>query len=282
MYIRDLSDFEYDTMTEVDEAEYVEIFKSSLQSKHAKAILQHIFIATGTQCQGLDSHGFSSSTNSSNSSDSGSDAGYSCGEASNDESSVDSDSSMSSRSSDGAPVVPTPAGKQVYLHPPVDHNCHEDYAPPFDTIGHTLTSQAPCDCKTAYPFDMCLQVTHFEPFKNAYLDIPLEMQNARGRVSANTEPVPESAPNSAMRFHLYSRVFACIDFGELDKGERRKLPNCAYAAIRQMYPSDDGCTLDTKRVGERNRIGEADDHSDDNSRIFNNNEIVVKTFTSYI
>ena len=51
---------------------------------------------------------------------------------------------------------------------------------------------------------------------------------------------PRRKPNNEMRKYFYKKVFVSLDFGVLEKGERKRLPNCAVAKIRQIYPSESG------------------------------------------
>lgn len=46
--------------------------------------------------------------------------------------------------------------------------------------------------------------------------------------------------SNLLRKWLYKLLFHATDFGILEKKERRKLPNCAVARIRQIYPSNTG------------------------------------------
>jgi hypothetical protein len=50
----------------------------------------------------------------------------------------------------------------------------------------------------------------------------------------------ERRSNKDLRKALYKKVFRASDFGVLEPGERRRLPNCAVAKVRQIYPSDTG------------------------------------------
>lgn len=51
---------------------------------------------------------------------------------------------------------------------------------------------------------------------------------------------PRRKLNNELRKYFYKKVFIALDFGVLEKGERKKLPNCAVARIRQIFPSDTG------------------------------------------
>jgi hypothetical protein len=46
--------------------------------------------------------------------------------------------------------------------------------------------------------------------------------------------------NNVARKGLYSLGYFALDFGGCSHGERRKLPNCYCAIVRQLYPSADG------------------------------------------
>ena len=47
-------------------------------------------------------------------------------------------------------------------------------------------------------------------------------------------------PNNEIRKYYYKKLFIALDFGALEKGERRRLPNCGVAKIRQLHPSETG------------------------------------------
>jgi hypothetical protein len=47
-------------------------------------------------------------------------------------------------------------------------------------------------------------------------------------------------PNNEIRKYYYGKLFIALDFGRLEKGERRRLPNCGIAKIRQLHPSESG------------------------------------------
>lgn len=65
-------------------------------------------------------------------------------------------------------------------------------------------------------------------FSNEF-DASLESINCCDRIAQNL-----------LRKKLYKMLFHATDFGVLEKNERRKLPNCAVAKIRQIYPSPTG------------------------------------------
>ena len=52
--------------------------------------------------------------------------------------------------------------------------------------------------------------------------------------------------NNEMRKFWYKKIFICQDFGVLEKGERKRLPHCAVAKIRQIYPSESGLYMGFK------------------------------------
>ena len=47
-------------------------------------------------------------------------------------------------------------------------------------------------------------------------------------------------PNNILRKKLYRSLFLDTNFGILEKKERRKLPNCGVAKVRQIFPSTSG------------------------------------------
>ena len=47
-------------------------------------------------------------------------------------------------------------------------------------------------------------------------------------------------PSNLLRKRLYKHIFHETDIGLLEKHERRKLPNCSVAKVRQIYPNTNG------------------------------------------
>ncbi len=67
-------------------------------------------------------------------------------------------------------------------------------------------------------------------------------------------------PNNKRRKRLYKRVFNAMDFGELERGERRRLPHCVCAVIRQVYPDETGCYMEFKDQRAHATRGSLIDH----------------------
>ena len=122
---------------------------------------------------------------------------------------------------DGNPDV------SVKLHDPILHdNVH---CPPFYDVSNTFCG-VPCDCED-FCFASCFQEDNFQFFKDCYYSIDFDAQLTLAIEGVNNI---HRRPNNEMRKYFYKNVFFSIDFGVVEKGERRRLPNCAVAKIRQI------------------------------------------------
>lgn len=113
----------------------------------------------------------------------------------------------------------------IHLHdPPIFDSIH---CPPFDSIEKTM--HGVCDC-CDFGMETCCKEDEFQFFSAVEFytefDACLESINLCDRIAQNL-----------LRKRLYKMLFHATDFGILEKNERRKLPNCAVAKIRQIYPS---------------------------------------------
>ena len=70
----------------------------------------------------------------------------------------------------------------------------------------------------------------------------LDLINEHAVASASVDSI-DRIPSNLLRKRLYKLLFHATDFGILEKKERRKLPNCAVAKIRQINPSPTGCYM---------------------------------------
>lgn len=161
------------------------------------------------------------------SSSSGSDDNNGSHDSSNDDLLTDEDQSENS-SVDGNSVVEFGDGNSIHLHaPPVFVSRH---CPPFESIDTTLYGN--CDCSD-FGMELCGQTDDFLFF--AALNFNEEYIEATDTVNSE-----DRITSNLLRKRLYKMLFHATDFGILEKNERRKLPNCAVARIRQIYPSITG------------------------------------------
>ena len=119
-------------------------------------------------------------------------------------------------------------GLVIHHHEPMVFNTI--HCPPFESIVHTLFGE--CDC-LEFGMEVCGQTDEFQFFSELdFVDRhikALETADSLDRVSSNL-----------IKKSIYISLFDAIDFGILEKKERRKLPNCVVARIRQIYPSKTG------------------------------------------
>lgn len=151
----------------------------------------------------------------------------------------DFDDDSEEASVDDAPDVDM---DRIRVHDPVIHD--HFHCPPFDDITHTFRGGlcGVCDCDD-FCFALCLQENDYQLFKDSYYTIDFDDQLILARESVD---VMRRKPNNELRKYFYKKVFVCLDFGVLEKGDRRRLPNCAVAKIRQIYPSETGLYMGFK------------------------------------
>ena len=193
----------------------------------------------------IEAHGRASSIEMFNSQgdDGGSDSGRSNGDS--DAISSDSDSSDEETVSDDDDSIPDAemadisdeedefvgnqiAGNTVNVHAVVVHD--SIHCPPFDEIDNTL--HGCCDC-AEFGMGGCCRLDDFVFFGS----IDFETLIAEAIDTVNDEG---RMPNNILRKKLYRSLFLDTNFGILEKKERRKLPNCGVAKVRQMFPSTSG------------------------------------------
>ena len=165
------------------------------------------------------------------------------GDDSSDESSVDifsddsfddgseSDDSLQfgdDKSDGGSLQGALPDDRVIHLHAPqIFASLH---CPPFDSINNTLHGE--CDC-CDFGMEVCGRTDEFAFF--SALNLVEEYNEAVVTVDSI-----DRIPANLLRKRLYKMLFHATDFGILERNERRKLPNCAVARIRQIYPSITG------------------------------------------
>ena len=113
----------------------------------------------------------------------------------------------------------------IHLHePPIFRTIH---CPPFEDI--EITMYGACDCSD-FGMIVCGKEDDFIFFTS--IDFTGEMNAA-----IESTDFPDRLPSNLLRKRLYKLLFHATDYGILEKNERRRLPNCAVARIRQTYPS---------------------------------------------
>lgn len=153
----------------------------------------------------------------------------SCDEDDAEDSDSDECSSDDSTLSDVSEISHDNAvNEMLNLHPPVSYNTI--HCPPFNSVESTLYGN--CNC-SAFAMIDCCHTDNYSFFSELELDIELSK-------AAETVDDILRVPSNLKRKRLYKLLFLACDFGILETGERRRLPNCAVAKIRQIYPSDSG------------------------------------------
>ena len=127
-------------------------------------------------------------------------------------------------------------GDKVKIHDRINHD--HVHCPPFPDMSSTFRG-APhgiCDCED-FCLAQCFQDNDFEFLKNCAYPIRFDDLYTLAVVGVDNE---RRRPNNEIRKYYYSKLFIALDFGRLEKGERRRLPNCGVAKIRQLHPSESG------------------------------------------
>jgi hypothetical protein len=127
------------------------------------------------------------------------------------------------------------------LHEMVIHD--HVHCPPFDDISSTFSgAYSICDCEN-YGLAYCSQENNFSFYLNSFYKIDFEEQHILAKASIDNK---SRKPNNSLRKYFYKKIFIALDFGVLERGERRRLPNCAVARVRQIYPSETGLYMGFK------------------------------------
>ena len=208
-------------LLEASEDEFLAAIRESIRVQGRGHLIDAILIDSVAEIQDSD-YNFSMEGNPQNSSDSENSEENNSGDSSDNESEIAS-----------VDEIPQDGVDRVMLHEPVLHN--HIHCPPFDDISQTFCGVqcGVCDCDD-YCFAVFLQEDNFEFLKNCYYTLDFQKQLQLAEDSCDE---PRRKPNNELRKYFYKK---CLDFGVLEKGERRRLPNCAVARIRQIYPSDTG------------------------------------------
>lgn len=122
------------------------------------------------------------------------------------------------------------------------------HCPPFlniddlPRVAHTNYDDCPCDCLEFGVAD-CFRDNSYDFFVDAAYPINFATELDLAIGDMNDKAI---LPNNIRRKHMYKRVFMTLDFGVLEPGERRRLPNCAVAKVRQLFPSSSGLYMGFK------------------------------------
>ena len=148
------------------------------------------------------------------------------------------DSSESTRDSDADEIdsVEDDHGGRVKVHDPIIHDHY--HCPPIADMLSTFRGVpfGICDCED-FCLAYCFQENNYEFLKSCAFPIDFDeiFELAVEGIQNNSRK-----PNNEMRKYYYKKLFLALDFGVLEKGERRRLPNCGVAKIRQLFPSETG------------------------------------------
>lgn len=125
---------------------------------------------------------------------------------------------------------------RIQIHDRIDHL--HTHCPPFNDMSTVFRGNPHgiCDCDD-FVFAECVQDNNYSYFKTANHVIDFDELLRKASENIDSE---ERRSNKDLRKALYKKVFRALDFGVLEPGERRRLPNCAVAKVRQIYPSDTG------------------------------------------
>ena len=203
------------SLSVAEEDDFLEAVRSSIRAEGRSRVLDAIF----SQEEVIDSQGEDESDGSSNHTQ-------------------NSDESVFSDDTDDVNSVDDNIEKVDYikLHDPIVHD--HVHCPPFEDMSSTFCGVpcGICDCED-FCFAMCFQENNFQFFKDCFYSIDFDEQ-----FTLAVEGIDNlhRRPNNEMRKYYYKKIFFSIDFGVVEKGERRRLPNCAVARVRQIFPSDTG------------------------------------------
>ena len=203
------------SLSVAEEDDFLEAVRSSIRAEGRSRVLDAIF----SQGEVVDSQADDESDGSSN---------YT----------QNSDESVFSDDTDDVNSVDDNIEKVDYikLHDPIVHD--HVHCPPFQDMSSTFCGVpcGICDCED-FCFAMCFQENNFQFFKDCFYSIDFDEQFT---LAAEGIDNLHRRPNNEMRKYYYKKIFFSIDFGVVEKGERRRLPNCAVARVRQIFPSDTG------------------------------------------
>ena len=145
----------------------------------------------------------------------------------------DSDDGTDDNSVENMPQV---NDDRIMLHELIVHD--HIHCPPFRDLSENFCGIpcGVCDCDN-FSFALCLQENKFQFLKDCYYIINFDDQLLLAESSIDKL---RQKPNNELREYFYKKLFVSLDFVVLEKGEIKRLPNCAVAKIMQMYPSETG------------------------------------------
>ena len=108
------------------------------------------------------------------------------------------------------------------MHPLLD--LVQPHQPPMDQI--VITPDDGCNC-LSFGLPNCARGNQ-DFFKRRGFDADSELERARA-ISNRLD----REPNNVKRKQLYRRVHSALNFGPMERGERR-LPNCVEAIVRRL------------------------------------------------
>jgi hypothetical protein len=206
-------------LMELDEASLLSYIEDHIRENGRNSIVRAVAI---------DSNGDSDSSNDTDSPESGDESAAS---DSSDDNGYESNNEDQAIENQALPIL-----DRERVHDPVVH--HNVHCPPFNDM-LTVFSGNPhgiCDCDD-FCFAMCAQDNDFEYFKTAHYVIAFDELLVKAMENVDSQ---DRRSNNELRKSLYKKIFCALDFGVLEPGERRRLPNCAVAKVRQIYPSETG------------------------------------------
>ena len=127
-------------------------------------------------------------------------------------------------------------GGRLRVHDQIVHD--HVHCPPFPDMSSTFRGIpcGVCDCDD-FCLAQCFQENDFEFLKLSEYPMNFDELFLLAVEGIDNE---RRRPNNEIRKYYYKKLFMALDFGALEKGERRRLPNCGVAKIRQLHPSEDG------------------------------------------
>ena len=156
--------------------------------------------------------------------------------SSSDSSQSDSNNGTSSQSNGGissGELIPfnrrVVTDGRIEVHRPL--NPVGVHQPPMENI--VMAPNAICDC-LAFGLGNCV-IADRDYFRSRDIDFDHELQYAR-----DTCHMIERCTNNVKRKELYRKVHRTLNFGPMERGDRRKLPNCVEAVVRRIYPETNG------------------------------------------
>jgi hypothetical protein len=112
-------------------------------------------------------------------------------------------------------------GDKVKIHDRI----HHDYVhcPPFPDMSSTFRGVPYGICDWGFLFSTMFQENDFEFLKNCEYPIRFDDLYALAVDGVDNE---RRRPNNEIRKYYYGKLCTALDFGRLEIGERRRLPNC--------------------------------------------------------